>query len=73
MGITNASLEAIVLAAKGDVAAAVAVVRKVRDDSLALRETARDALTEAIRKCRAKEAEVAALREQVRKSQPFQD
>ena len=73
MGITNASLEAIVLAAKGDVAAAVAAVRKVRDDALALRETARDALTEANRKCRAKEAEVAALRIQVRTSQQFQE
>lgn len=65
MGITNSALEAIALAAKGDKAAAVAAVRKVRDHALALRETARDALTEATKKCREKETEVAQLRLQV--------
>lgn len=65
MGITNSSLEAIVHATKGDKAASVAAVRKVRDHALVLRETARDALTEASSKCRAKESEVAKLRSQV--------
>lgn len=66
MGIANAALEAIAHSTKGDKAAAVAAVRKVRDHALALRETARDALTAATSKRVEKEAEVAQLRKQVR-------
>lgn len=65
MGITNSTLQAIAHAAVGDMHAAVAAVRKVRDHASALRETATDRHSEVVQKRKEKEKEVLQAREQV--------